>query len=351
MAVSVPPATAAAGASTVAGPVVRVDQIGYPTHGSKVAYLMSPTPLTGAAFSVRTADNSVVYSGVVGADSGKWNATYPYVYPMAFSPLTTPGTDHLSVAGTTAVTSPAFRIGAPATLWSTALHHSLTFYQNERDGPDYIPSKLRTAPGHLNDEHAMTYSTPKTNDNGQFAGNLSPLGVTIDASGGWWDAGDYLKFVETTSYAVALLAVGARTFPDQMGADAGASNFLDEIQFGIEWLEKMWNDSTKTLYYQVGIGEGNSKTTGDHDIWRLPQADDTYGGHQSGRSLHPQPAGVRSGAPGVADQPQPGRSTGGGFRTVRPALRGAPTPPLPRPACATGRTSMRWPTRRPPASS
>ena len=29
---------------------------------------------------------------------------------------------------------------------------------------------------------------------------------------------------------------------------------------------------TRTLYYQVGIGEGNPKTLGDHDIWRPPQA-------------------------------------------------------------------------------
>src|SRR5207344_3310058 len=32
------------------------------------------------------------------------------------------------------------------------------------------------------------------------------------------------------------------------------------------------------FYYQVGIGTGNAKTVGDHDIWRLPQDDDTYGG-------------------------------------------------------------------------
>jgi endoglucanase len=40
----------------------------------------------------------------------------------------------------------------------------------------------------------------------------------------------------------------------------------------------MWDDTTRTLYFQVGIGEGNAKTVGDHDIWRLPQADDHYGG-------------------------------------------------------------------------
>jgi endoglucanase len=40
----------------------------------------------------------------------------------------------------------------------------------------------------------------------------------------------------------------------------------------------MWDDQTGTLYYQVGIGNGNAKTVSDHDIWRLPQADDTFGG-------------------------------------------------------------------------
>ena len=84
-------------------------------------------------------------------------------------------------------------------MYSGALANSLFFYEAERDGPDFIRSALRTAPGHLNDEHAMTYLTPKSNSNDGFNGDLKPLGVRIDASGGWWDAGDYLKFVETTA--------------------------------------------------------------------------------------------------------------------------------------------------------
>ena len=38
----------------------------------------------------------------------------------------------------------------------------------------------------------------------------------------------------------------------------------------------MWDQTTKTLYLQVGIGSGNDAGTfyGDHDLWRLPQADD-----------------------------------------------------------------------------
>src|SRR6516225_1769009 len=87
-----------------------------------------------------------------------------------------------------------------------------------------------------------------------------------------------MKFVQTTSYTADLLLAGVRDFPDQMGAGSPASNFTAEARFGAQWLLRMWDDPTQTLYYQVGIGTGNARTIGDHDIWRLPQADDTFGG-------------------------------------------------------------------------
>ena len=69
----------------------------------------------------------------------------------------------------------------------------------------------------------------------------------------------------------------------------------------MRWLLRMWDDRTRTLYYQVGIGEGNDQTLGDHDIWRLPQADDTLRRHEPRRPLHPPPA--RSSAPARPARP------------------------------------------------
>ncbi|MGG7382749.1 hypothetical protein ACQ7B2_29735, partial [Escherichia coli] len=51
-----------------------------------------------------------------------------------------------------------------------------------------------------------------------------------------------------------------------------------EARFGVDFLQRLWNDRTSTLYYQVGVGDGNESFGGDHDIWRLPQADDTFAG-------------------------------------------------------------------------
>src|SRR5580692_10501128 len=75
------------------------------------------------------------------------------------------------------------------------------------------------------------------------------------------------------------MLIGVRDFPRQMGRRSHNSDFSGEARFGIEWLLKMWDDSSKTLYYQVGIGTDfeDFDYLSDHDIWRLPQVDDTFG--------------------------------------------------------------------------
>jgi endoglucanase len=260
---------------------VRVNQVGYAATASKRAYLMASGAEAGATFSVKNASGAIVYSALIGVNLGKWSTSYPDVYALDFNSVTTPGTYTIVTSGPIAGSSPGFPIDTAANVYSGALSNALSFYQNERDGPNYIPSALRTAPGHLNDASAMTYLTPSMNSSGRFSGDLTPLGVKIDASGGWWDAGDYLKFVETISYTVDMMQLGVRDFPNQLGTGSTTANFTAEAKFGLDWLQHMWDDSTKTLYYQVGIGSGNSKTIGDHDIWRLPQADDNYGGTNS----------------------------------------------------------------------
>jgi len=293
------PARAAAGTA-----FVRVNQLGYAAGShAKRAYLMASAAEAGATFSVKDSSGTTVYSAPLGAGLGKWSASYPDVYALDFPAVTAAGTYTISVTGPIPAQSPPFRIDTAANVYSGALANSLFFYQTERDGPDFIRNALRTAPGHLNDQSAMTYLTPHTTTSGRFKGDLTPLGVRINAAGGWWDAGDYLKFVQTTSYTVDLLLAGVRDFPDQMGPGSPTSNFTAEAKFGAQWLLRMWDDSTKTLYYQVGIGTGNARTIGDHDIWRLPQADDTFGGtNPLYRYIRNRPV-FRAGPPGSLISP------------------------------------------------
>jgi len=287
---------------------IRVSQVGYEEGNAPFrAYLMSSSVAKGAVFSVVNSHHKVVYSGAVGAPMGTWShsKTLSYhVYALDFS-VPADDTYTISVAGPVAASSPSFAVDAPDVLYPGFLLNSRFFHETERDGPNYIPNALRAAPGHLNDANATVYETPPLDSYDLIATTGTPLqstGQVIDASGGWWDAGDYIKYVETTSYTVALMEIGLRDFPDQMGPGAllnppappgsisyagnasgspSSANFVDEARFGIDFLMKMWDDTTKTLYYQVGNTQDWANFPGllsDYDFWRLPQDDDHWDG-------------------------------------------------------------------------
>ena len=72
--------------------------------------------------------------------------------------------------------------------------------------------------------------------------------------------------------------------------------------------EDVGRQAPARCYIQVGIGSGNRAGTfrGDHDLWRLPQADDRDTRHAD-RFVSHRPV-FRGRAAGPPDQPQPGRS-------------------------------------------
>jgi len=291
--------------------VVRVNQVGYPAAGSKRAYLLSGADAAAATFAVTSSTGATVSSAPVGADLGKWSQTFSHVYALDFGSVTAADTYTITVSGPVTATSPSFRIDIGATVYAGAMANTVRFYQVQRDGPDFIPSALRSAPAHLNDQNAMTYLTPRHNSSGAFSGDLTPLGIRRDASGGWFDAGDYVKFLQTTSYTVAMQLSGLRDFPAYLAS--GASDLSGEARHGTDWLRKMWDDETRTLYYQVGIGSGNAKTRGDHDIWRLPQDDDTWGGTDPVfRYIRNRPV-FRAGPPGSLISPNLAGRTAAAF--------------------------------------
>ena len=292
-----------------AGPAaaIRVDQVGYPAGSAKVAEIMTKAkpPAGGLRWVVvRAGSCQVAASGVTGRSLGSWSKRYGWVLAARFSGLHAPGHYRVGLLNDPSAASPWFQVGPAAQLYARPLANALYFYQNERDGPDFIRTALRTAPGHLNDASAMTYRTPPVDDNGNFKGSLAKYatGVRINATGGWFDAGDYLHFVETTSYTEAMLLQGVAAFPRQMGAGSGA-DFTGEVKFGLDFLQHMWHQKTRTLYYEVGTGEANSTYFGDHDIWRLPQADDHYKGTNPRYIYIRHPPVFRAGKPGAKISP------------------------------------------------
>ena len=262
---------------------VRVSQVGYEVGNTPTrAYLMSAVANTDSIFNVCDARGHIAYSAHVGEHLGTWSNSKQLVYQVYALDFLVPGgfSYTIHVSGGLSATSPRFAVDRPSVLYPGLLLNTLFFYETQRDGPDFIRNALRTAPGHLKDANATQFLTPALDANDEInqvppAPPLTPATLpTLDASGGWWDAGDYEKYVETISYTVALMEIGIRDFPAQMGdraplhppvppnavSYAGASRpgapvssdfRAPRARFGIEWLLRMWNSSSKHLAYQV----------------------------------------------------------------------------------------------------
>jgi endoglucanase len=261
----------AAGASTAGAPVtrgeLRVDQVGY-EPGTAAVFVMASAPATGVVVRVRNARGAVVASAVTGASAGSWNKNYPDVYQVAFPTLRVVGEYTVETGSPVRAPQAALRIASGTALYSAPLDAAVAFLRNQRDGADVVPGPLDRQPSHLTDAHATAYAPPKYDGNDTLVGNLHAVGGPVDVSGGWFDAGDYIKLVQTASYTDTMLFVAARAHPGDAALSA-------EALHGLDWLGKMWDDQTRTLYYQVGMGDADwPRIVGDHDIWRLPQADD-----------------------------------------------------------------------------
>ena len=159
-------------------------------------------------------------------------------------------------------------------VYSSLAARELGFLRAQRDGSEVDSSLLARRPAHLADASASVYKTPAYR-NETLLGGLTPLGgPPVDVAGGWSDAGDYLKFVETASFVENMLLYTIREYPAALGA--AEPRLLSEARFGLSWLARMWDQQTGVLRYQVGIGTGNKRIEGDHDVgWRLPQRDET----------------------------------------------------------------------------
>ncbi len=221
---------------------IRVNQVGYLAGDSKVALMLSDDAAAGHTFVVRDAGGAEALAGTVGADRGAYGA-FTHLYEIDFSTLRAPGVYRIAVDGET---SPPFTIGAGA--YAGLVATSLRFFGVQRCG-DTNPTGHGVC--HLKD--------------GVASGGRAD-GEDLDVTGGWHDAGDYLKFHLTHGYTTAMLLAAYERHPAAFGGGPVPA-VLAEARIGLDWMTKLWDSRRRILYYQVGDGS-------DHDEWRMPEGDD-----------------------------------------------------------------------------
>jgi hypothetical protein len=155
------------------------------------------------------------------------------VHPIDLTGLRRPGRYRIVVGGPVDAASPPFRVASRRALFGGLADDTVRFFQAQRDGA-HVPDLLDRKPSHLTDRHATVYDTPVfTGDGGDVpAAPLHPIGGPVDVEGGWFDAGDFVKFTHCPQHQVANLA-GSLTGGREVLVGAvvngpnGAENFED----------------------------------------------------------------------------------------------------------------------------
>ncbi len=243
-----------AAASAQAGDPVhlRANQIGYRPDEHKVAVAFSNDPVEGN-FSLVDADGEAQLTApVVPNQAGGWGC-FEHYYRLDFTEFDQPGRYRIRVDATGELSRP-FTIGPAA--YGDSVEELLRFMRQQRCG--FNP----------------TLDCVCHQRDGRTAYGPRPEGTFIDASGGWHDAGDQLKYLITGSYATAHMLLAYELEPtkfddrvDRLGHPRpnGVPDVLDEARWGLEWIFKL-HPTPHELYHQVADDR-------DHNGWKMPDED------------------------------------------------------------------------------
>ncbi|HAQ19784.1 MAG TPA: cellulase [Prolixibacteraceae bacterium] len=240
--------------------VIRINQLGYLPHSSKVAVFISDREQHVSTFQLfETLSGKLILEGQTEpADASVWGQKM--ALRLNFSSVEQIGGFYLRIGK---CVSPSFRI-SPDVYQGTA-DFILNYMRQQRCG--FNPF--------LND-------SCHTHD-GIIVEHPSRTGEKINAIGGWHDASDYLQYSTTSANAIYQLLFAYRQNPtvygDRFDANGrpginGVPDILDEARWGLEWLMRM-NPAKNEMYNQIADDR-------DHIGLRLP-TNDTIGSYGLGK--------------------------------------------------------------------
>jgi endoglucanase len=227
---------------------IRVTQLGFLPEDLKTAIVLSNVNLEGKkAELVNAISNDEVYNCTIDKNFGVYG-NFKYSYEIDFSSITASGNYYIVLSNKKSL---KFSIGK--NIFNGLADTLLQFFRVQRCG--YTDPLLHKV-CHIADASSLVE-------------NKKVINKTYDITGGWHDAGDYVKFLNTTAYATYMLLFSYDFDPVKFGFDKNKNNVadvLEEAKIGLDWLLRC-NIDGKKLITQV-------QDLRDHDVgWRMPEDD------------------------------------------------------------------------------
>lgn len=249
---------------------IHVDQFGYWPDAEKVAVLSDPqigfnaadiyTPAN--ALEVRNAlnDEVVMMASPISFNNGELDVTSgDRGWWVDFSDLTTEGSYYLYDA-TNDERSATFEVVQNP--YREVLHAAgRMFYYNRCNAPKSAPYAGE------NWTDGMNFTNPLQDANCRYIEDATNAALEKELSGGWFDAGDYNKYVTFAEGAIHDLLTAFEENPQAFGDDwnipesgNNRPDLLDETKWELDWLQKMVN-ADGSVHIKMGSSNYSDNTS------------------------------------------------------------------------------------------
>ncbi|WP_081933717.1 glycoside hydrolase family 9 protein [Massilia sp. 9096] len=237
-----------AGASGAAGAAVKLNQLGFLPASQKLAVVTDAGAGQDSFALVDAASGKTVFEGRLGAP-GTWDASGETVRVADFSALRTPGSYKLRVNGQPE--SKPFPVAADAYRALDAAAIKAYYYQRASIAiePRYAGTWARPL-GHP-DNHVLVHESAASKER--------PAGTVISSPKGWYDAGDYNKYIVNSGISTYTLLAAYEHFPQFFDALAlnipesgnGLPDLLNEALWNLEWMATMQDPNDGGVYHKL----------------------------------------------------------------------------------------------------
>jgi endoglucanase len=229
---------------------IEVNQLGFLPAAQKLAVV--PAGASDGASPrftvVDAASGKTVFEGMLGP-AATWDASDERVRIADFSALRTPGNYRIARAGLP--DSPAFTIGAaPYRALDAGAIHAYTLQRAGVALDARIAGPYARALGHPDDKVLVHESA---------ASGKRPAGTVISSPQGWYDAGDYNKYIVNSGISTYTLLAAYEHFPawfDKLAVNLpesgdGVPDILNEVLWNLDWMVTMQDPNDGGVYHKL----------------------------------------------------------------------------------------------------
>lgn len=223
---------------------IKVNQVGYYPNQEKTAAIEKEA--AAKTYTLTNDKGKVVWKGkAMRRATSSWSGKEREI--IDFSSVTVPGEYTLKAGKTTQ------KVSIRANAFNDLAIASIKAFYLQRTGEPILEKyagKYARPAAHM-DTNVMIH--PSAESEGR------PAGTIISSPGGWYDAGDYNKYIVNSAYTVGIMLCSYemnKAYYDKLEVNIpesgnGVADLLDEIMVNIKWMQTMQDPADGGVYHKL----------------------------------------------------------------------------------------------------